>query len=34
MTYLFNFQPLSEEVETFGKNSGASSHTQQLQEKI
>ena len=34
MTFPFNFLRLSVEVETSGKNGGASSHTWQLQEKI
>ena len=32
MTFLFNFEIFK--VETLGKDSGASSHTWQLQEKI
>ena len=32
--FSFSFSTLTEEVETSGKNGGASSHTWQLQEKV
>ena len=34
ITFLFNFLRKTEEVETLGKNGGASSHTRHLQETI